>query len=175
MPPKLSIICTDKRPLTQGQIRGPPGYCFKRGLKAGFAAGIRKGQQQPQGENRLIPLAPVANIFQPNQPPLLAIEDIPRARPPLLALPYEVPVLPELPRRPPLTKRKKTAPTKSIRKLWDEFVEKSGKLKGQLNYKRWLAALPLTGNAGKLGSREKRAMSTGDLENLLINTGKYSK
>lgn len=174
MPPKLSIVCTDKMPLKQGQIRGPSGYCYKRGVKAGFAAGIRRGQQQPQVENRLIPLAPVANIFQPNQPPLLAIEDIPRVRPPLLALPYEPPVLPEVPRRPPV-KRKKTTPAKSIRKLWDDYVEKSGKPKGQLNYKRWLAALPLTGDAAKLKSTEKRAMSTGDLEKLLINTGKYSK
>ena len=42
MPPKkkLQIVCTDKMPLKQGQIRGPPGYCYKRGLKSGFAAGI---------------------------------------------------------------------------------------------------------------------------------------
>lgn len=45
MPPKLKILCSDKKPLKQGEIRGPPGYCFKRGLKAGFVAGLRKAEK----------------------------------------------------------------------------------------------------------------------------------
>ena len=43
MPPKLKIICSDKPKLKQGEIRNKkPGDCFKRGLKAGFVAGINK-------------------------------------------------------------------------------------------------------------------------------------
>jgi hypothetical protein len=41
MPPKIKFVCTDKK-LKQGQIRDRPGNCFKKGIKAGFAAGLNK-------------------------------------------------------------------------------------------------------------------------------------
>jgi hypothetical protein len=40
MPPKR--ICSDK-PLAGNNVRENAGVCFKKGLKAGFAAGIQKG------------------------------------------------------------------------------------------------------------------------------------
>ena len=43
--PKLKIVCTDRKPLEQGEIRGPSGYCFKRGVKAGFVAGLKKAEK----------------------------------------------------------------------------------------------------------------------------------
>jgi len=42
MPPKIKIVCTDKIPLPQGTIRQKPGFCFKQGLRVGFAAGAQK-------------------------------------------------------------------------------------------------------------------------------------
>lgn len=33
------VICTDKK-LKQGQVRGKPGMCFKRGVSVGYATGI---------------------------------------------------------------------------------------------------------------------------------------
>lgn len=42
---KIKVVCSDKK-LKQGQLRAPAGYCFKRGLAAGFAAGIKKGEQK---------------------------------------------------------------------------------------------------------------------------------
>jgi hypothetical protein len=43
MPPKLKIVCSDKPKLKQNEIRNKrPGDCFKRGLKAGFVAGLNK-------------------------------------------------------------------------------------------------------------------------------------
>lgn len=52
MPPKR--ICSDK-PLTGNNVRERAGVCFKKGLRAGFAAGIQKGtkvtkRKQPQIE-----------------------------------------------------------------------------------------------------------------------------
>lgn len=41
--PRIKIVCSDKIPLPQGQLRNKPGACFKLGLRAGFAAGIQKG------------------------------------------------------------------------------------------------------------------------------------
>lgn len=41
--PRIKIVCSDKIPLPQGQIRNKPGVCFRNGLRAGFAAGIQKG------------------------------------------------------------------------------------------------------------------------------------
>jgi hypothetical protein len=39
----LKIVCSDKLKLKQGEIRNKyPGDCFKRGLRAGFVAGINK-------------------------------------------------------------------------------------------------------------------------------------
>lgn len=50
MPPKR--VCSDK-PLTGNNVRENSGVCFKKGLRAGFAAGIQKGtkagkSKQPQ-------------------------------------------------------------------------------------------------------------------------------
>ena len=45
MPP-LSFVCSDRTPLKQGEIRDKPGRCFKKGLKAGFVAGIQKGRER---------------------------------------------------------------------------------------------------------------------------------
>jgi hypothetical protein len=46
MPPKkIKFVCSDKIPLPQGQIRNKPGVCFKKGLGAGFVAGLQKASQ----------------------------------------------------------------------------------------------------------------------------------
>jgi hypothetical protein len=37
--------CGSKRP-PRGRDYGAPSFCFKRGLRAGFAAGIQKGQEK---------------------------------------------------------------------------------------------------------------------------------
>jgi len=44
MPPKR--VCSDKEPLGNNKVREMPGVCFKKGLRAGFAAGIQKGTKQ---------------------------------------------------------------------------------------------------------------------------------
>lgn len=44
MPPKR--VCSDKMPLGANKVRERPGVCFKKGLRAGFAAGIQKGTNQ---------------------------------------------------------------------------------------------------------------------------------
>lgn len=44
MPPKR--VCSDKVPLGENKVREQPGICFKKGLRAGFAAGIQKGTNQ---------------------------------------------------------------------------------------------------------------------------------
>jgi len=43
MPPKR--VCSDKEPLGGNKVRERPGVCFKKGLGAGFAAGIQKATQ----------------------------------------------------------------------------------------------------------------------------------
>lgn len=45
---KLSFVCTDRTPLVQGEIRDKPGRCFKKGLKAGFAAGTERATKLAQ-------------------------------------------------------------------------------------------------------------------------------
>lgn len=45
MPPKR--ICSDK-PLTGNNVRENPGVCFKKGLSAGYAAGLQKGNRGTQ-------------------------------------------------------------------------------------------------------------------------------
>ena len=42
---KIKIVCTDKIPLPQGTIRQKPGFCFKQGLRVGFAAGAQKADK----------------------------------------------------------------------------------------------------------------------------------
>lgn len=37
----LKTVCTDKR-IPSGQVRGTAGYCYKRGVKSGFVAGLNK-------------------------------------------------------------------------------------------------------------------------------------
>lgn len=69
--PRIRAVCTDKK-LKQGQLRAPPGFCFRKGVRAGFAAAMRRNQNQnqnqpqPQAENR-IPLAPVVDLFAEQQ------------------------------------------------------------------------------------------------------------
>ena len=42
MPPKLlKFVCTDKK-LKQGEIRDRGSNCFKKGIRAGFVAGLQK-------------------------------------------------------------------------------------------------------------------------------------
>lgn len=43
--PTISFVCSDKK-LKQGQIRDKAGRCFKKGLRAGFAAGVQTGKKQ---------------------------------------------------------------------------------------------------------------------------------
>jgi len=39
----LKIVCSDKPKLKQGEIRNKyPGDCYRKGLRAGFAAGLNK-------------------------------------------------------------------------------------------------------------------------------------
>ncbi|MEY3415354.1 MAG: hypothetical protein RLZZ418_591 [Pseudomonadota bacterium] len=41
--PKLKIVCSDKPKLKQGEVRNKyPGDCFRKGLRAGFVAGLNK-------------------------------------------------------------------------------------------------------------------------------------
>jgi hypothetical protein len=50
----LKIVCSDKLKLKQGEIRNKyPGDCFKRGLRAGFVAGLNK---QLKKQARINPL-----------------------------------------------------------------------------------------------------------------------
>lgn len=37
----IKFVCTDRK-LKQGEIRNRPGICFKKGLSAGFVAGLNK-------------------------------------------------------------------------------------------------------------------------------------
>jgi len=39
--PTIKFVCTDRK-LKQGEIRNRPGICFKKGLSAGFVAGLNK-------------------------------------------------------------------------------------------------------------------------------------
>lgn len=78
MPPKkIKIVCTDKVPLPQGTIRQRPGFCFKQGLRAGFAAGIQKGTKQARER--------VAQQAQERENTLMAANDVniqaPRVKP----------------------------------------------------------------------------------------------
>lgn len=41
----LRFVCSDKK-LKQGEIKDKAGRCFKKGLRAGFAAGIQKGKKE---------------------------------------------------------------------------------------------------------------------------------
>lgn len=43
--PRIKFVCSDRPKLKQGEIRNKPGICFKNGIRAGFAAGIQKGQK----------------------------------------------------------------------------------------------------------------------------------
>lgn len=43
MPPKR--VCSDKEPLGKNKVRELPGVCFKKGVKAGFVAGLQKATQ----------------------------------------------------------------------------------------------------------------------------------
>lgn len=43
MPPKR--VCSDKEPLGKNKVRERPGVCFKKGLGAGFMAGLQKATQ----------------------------------------------------------------------------------------------------------------------------------
>jgi hypothetical protein len=47
MPPKKVVfVCSDKEKLPKNKVRNKPGICFKKGLRAGFAAGISKAKKQ---------------------------------------------------------------------------------------------------------------------------------
>jgi len=41
MPPKLKFVCSDRK-LKQGEIRDRGSNCFKKGIRAGFVAGLQK-------------------------------------------------------------------------------------------------------------------------------------
>ena len=41
MPPKLKFVCSDRK-LKQGEIRDRGSSCFKKGIRAGFVAGLQK-------------------------------------------------------------------------------------------------------------------------------------
>jgi len=41
MPPKIKFVCSDRK-LKQGEIRDKGSSCFKKGIKAGFVAGLQK-------------------------------------------------------------------------------------------------------------------------------------
>jgi hypothetical protein len=41
----LRFVCSD-RPMKQGEIKDKAGRCFKKGLRAGFVAGLQKGKKQ---------------------------------------------------------------------------------------------------------------------------------
>ena len=43
MPPKR--VCSDKEPLGRNKVRERPGVCFKKGISAGFVAGLQKATQ----------------------------------------------------------------------------------------------------------------------------------
>lgn len=54
MPPKR--VCTDKK-LSGNQIRESSGVCFKKGLRAGFSAGISKGSKVSKNKQSQISAA----------------------------------------------------------------------------------------------------------------------
>lgn len=70
MPPKR--VCSDKEPLGKNKVRENPGICFKKGLRAGFAAGLQRAQKQAeqamiQRENAMMAVNDV-NIAAPRVP-----------------------------------------------------------------------------------------------------------
>jgi hypothetical protein len=70
-------VCTDRTPLVQGEVRDKPGRCFSKGLKAGFVAGLKKGQegQVPVGQP---PAPPATQQIPPPPPAPPAPQQIPR-------------------------------------------------------------------------------------------------
>lgn len=84
--PTIRFVCTDKK-LKQGQIRDKAGNCFKKGLRAGFVAGLQRARKnqiriapilrdirQMPRLRPTVPVGPIApmNPFQPPPPPAQA-------------------------------------------------------------------------------------------------------
>lgn len=95
--PKLKFVCTDKKPLEQGEIRGRAGFCFKRGVKAGFIAGLRKAEKDAVKKKKGKVLTELKTKTQQKREAeerrRMAQEDVNRARPrerrPSLATGYQ--------------------------------------------------------------------------------------
>jgi len=60
--PTLRFVCSD-RPLKQGEIKDKAGRCFKKGLRAGYVAGIQTGKKQEKKKQPRIEAAASAVVM----------------------------------------------------------------------------------------------------------------
>jgi hypothetical protein len=58
----LRFVCSD-RPMKQGEIKDKAGRCFKKGLRAGFVAGLLKGNKQEKKKQPIIIAAASAVVM----------------------------------------------------------------------------------------------------------------
>jgi hypothetical protein len=60
--PTLRFVCSD-RPMKQGEIKDKAGRCFKKGLRAGYVAGIQKGKKQEKKKQPVVEAAASAVVM----------------------------------------------------------------------------------------------------------------
>jgi len=149
---RIKTICTDKK-LKQGQLRAPPGFCFQKGLRAGFAAGIRKGIAQ-------------------GQPPVQAQAPQPPAQAPIPNLFGAIPTLPRRPRprtNAPRRRPIQAQPVPSLKNLFNTY--KVGKAKPRL--RDMLLGLRFVNPVYRITNVQKRAMTPNQLKAWVIRSGEY--
>jgi hypothetical protein len=60
--PTLRFVCSDRK-LKQGEIKDKAGRCFKKGLRAGFAAGVQTGKKQEKKKQPRVEAAASAVVM----------------------------------------------------------------------------------------------------------------
>ena len=60
--PTLRFVCSD-RPMKQGEIKDKAGRCFKKGLRAGYVAGIQTGKKQEKKKQPRVEAAASAVVM----------------------------------------------------------------------------------------------------------------
>ncbi len=148
MPP-IRFVCTDKK-LKQGQIRDRAGNCFKKGLRAGFVAGLQRARKNQ---------ARIAPILQ-------QIREVPALRPTQPNIPDMVPMVAQMPARPSLKELLKNRP----RRPDGKFVN---------NPRDFLQSLRITNPDFQIGGTRHRtrsqirAMSPEEVRQYILSSGDY--
>lgn len=153
MPPKkatIKFVCSDKK-LKQGEIKDSAGRCFKKGLRAGFVAGLQRARKNQ---------ARIAPVLQ-------QIRQMPRLRPTRPNVQEMVPMVPQAQvERPSLKELLKNRP----RLANGKFVN---------NPRDFLLSLNIRNPDFQIGGRRHRTrsqvrkMTPDELRTYILSTGEF--